>query len=349
MTHTAFKKAAREYQIKYRKETIKDIDGNKYPTWLSDVYAKKGKNFFDGFGIFDAAQKYRKIYFSYPLNRGRINLYSDMLRSEHIPFNLFVPLKKDLEFCKRVFNKILGGNIASIDKNIVINNTITENIIIEYAPSPKENYLNDRTSFDTYIEYTHTDNSKGIICIEVKYTEKEYPLVKFEKDKITLTKSYQDVEDFKNQKGIYYNTTKACKLYKEECLMDLVGNKFRQIWRNHLLAESILIENEKNNQIGDKDKIKHAHSLIFHPEGNEHFKEVGEKYKEEMLADNKKDTFGLVTFEKFIEICKNCNPDNEFQNRGSDKNNSKKSVIFANTNKQQQYGKQHAKKHRNLA
>ncbi len=88
-----------------------------------------------------------------------------MLTSEHIPFNFFVPLYQNNDFCKIVFSELLEVNIHSIDK-----------IEIEYAPKPKENYLNDGTSFDTYIEYTSSDNSKGIIGIEVKYTENEYKL-----------------------------------------------------------------------------------------------------------------------------------------------------------------------------
>lgn len=301
MKHIEFKNAARRHQIEHREQKIKSVDYNKYQTWLTDEDAKSGKNFFNGLGIFDEAKKYRPIYFSYPLSRGRVNLFSDMLRSEHIPFNLFVPFKQNLEFCKQVFNEILGNCVQSID-----------NITIEYAPkiTEEKKYLNDRTSFDTYIEYTHTDNLKGIIAIEVKYTEKEYPLLKYQKNKETgekeLTKSWTDVENFKNkdENSIYLNVTKACKLYKEEEFMHLVEDKFRQIWRNHLLVESILIE--------DKDEFKHAYSLIFYPKGNEHFTEIGKEYSE-MLADNKKDKFGLVTFENFIKICRSCKPNSEFE------------------------------------
>ena len=45
---------------------------------------------------------------------------------------------------------------------------------------------------------------------------------------------------------------------------------------------------------------------------SEHFTEIGNKYSE-MLADNKKDKFRLVTFEKFIEICRSCKPSSEFE------------------------------------
>ena len=283
MEQAIFKNAARTHQIEYREQKIKNISYNKYRTWLTDEDAINGRNFYSGFDIFENVIERYKIKFEKPLCRDIINKCSDMLRSEHIPFNLFIPFKKKKDFCKQVFDEILG-NIKSIDK-----------IEIEYAPSPKENYLNDKTSFDAYIEYTHTDNSKGIIAIEVKYTEKEYPLKKGSKQE----------KEINDEKGKYYSTTKECGIYKPNVIDKLKTDLFRQIWRNHLLVESILLF--------DKDKFKHAHSLIFYPKDNEHFAEAGKEYQE-MLLDNKDSKFRVITFEDFIEKCKKYCPDNEFEN-----------------------------------
>ena len=305
MEHAQFFKEAAKHQTEFRKkisENYKEFPN--YPDvqyWLTDEDGKNGKIYYDGF---DVIKSVRERYFNFHDQRD-----SNMLRSEHIPFNLFIPFRKDLDFCKKVFNEILGNCIKRIDSQSIVDNK--KNIKIEYAPSPKEKYLNDRTSFDAYIEYTHTDNSKGIIGIEVKYTEKEYPLVKFQKNKETnekeLTKAWIDVENFKkqNNNSIYYNVTKACKLYKPEHFLHLVENKYRQIWSNHLLAESILIE--------DEDKFKHAHSLIFYPKANEHFTEAGKEYSE-MLIDNKDNKFVLVTYEDFIAKCRKHCVNSEFKN-----------------------------------
>jgi len=171
---------------------------------------------------------------------------------------------------------------------------IGKGLKIEYAPSPKEKYLNDRTSFDAYIEYTHSDKSKGIIAIEVKYTEKEY----------SLKKDSKEAKDIDNEKGRYYFITEKCGIYKPNVIDKLKTDLFRQIWRNHLLVESILYE--------DKDKFKHAHSFIFYPNDNEHFTHVEKEYSE-MLINNSDNKFGLVTFENFIEKCKKYCPDKEFE------------------------------------
>ena len=255
MEHAQFLKEAAKHQTEFRKKISKDC--KKFPNypdvqyWLTDADGKKGKIYYDGFDIFKSV---RERYPNFHDQRD-----SNMLRSEHIPFNLFIPFRKDLYFCKKVFNEILGNCIKQIDNQSIVDNK--KNIKIEYAPSPKEKYLNDRTSFDAYIEYTHSDNSKGIIAIEVKYTEKEYPLKKGSKQE----------KDINDETGKYYTVTKESGIYKSNVIDKLKTDLFRQIWRNHLLAESILIE--------DKDKFKHAHSLIFYPKANEHFTEAGKEYK----------------------------------------------------------------------
>jgi hypothetical protein len=227
MTNSEFKKAARQHQITYREKYI-SLEYNRYATWLSDADGQKGRNFYAGLGVFESVrQRYPQFY---------VDLYSDMLRSEHIPFNLFVPFRQNLEFCKNVFNEMMGDCIKSI-----------ENIQIEYAPSPKENYLNDGTSFDAYIEYTHINNSKGVIGIEVKYTEKEYP----------LDPKSKQAKDINDKHGKYYAISEKCGLYKPNTIETLKKDLFRQIWRNHLLAESI--------RLVDNDKFKHATSIIFIP------------------------------------------------------------------------------------
>jgi len=285
MTHAEFKKAAEKHQVEYKEKYInkdyRKFSNKSVKYWLTDEDGKEGKIYYDKY--FDIFKAVRERYPNFDAMRD-----SNMLRSEHIPFNLFVPLKQNFEFCKKVFNQILGNEF--IDK--------IEKIEIEYAPkkTKEKKYLNDRTSFDAYIEYTCTDNLKGIIGIEVKYTEKEYELEEGSKQE----------KDINDKTGKYYSVTNESGIYKPNVIEKLKTDLFRQIWRNHLLAESILIE--------DKEKFKHAHShsLIFYPSGNAHFTEVGNKYIE-MLADDKKDKFGLVTFEKFIDICRNCKPNNEFE------------------------------------
>lgn len=279
-----FKSSARLLQSKYRAEKLK-LDFDKYGNYLTKADGERGENFYPDFKIFDAVKNYR------PYNK---NLYSNMLRSEHIPFNFFIPLRDNLEFCKNVFNKILDGCIKSIEEKAIIDNK--ENIKIEFAPKPKGYYLNDGTSFDSYIEYTHKDNSKGIIGIEVKYTEQEY--------KLKLGSTEDKAID--NDESDYFRVTnnEQRKLYKSGNISKLKSDEFRQIWRNHLLGESILLF--KPNE------FKHFSSITFFPNGNKHFVETSKKYIDMLQSNDNR--FLPITYEEFFKYLNEYSPNNKFSN-----------------------------------
>src|SRR4030042_5004493 len=267
---TGFLRRARLHQSKFRAEVL-NLPYDSYGNYLSKEDGEIGNNFYKRFGIFEAVKKYRE--YNKPL-------YSNMLRSEHIPFNFFIPFNLNKTFCKNVFNEFFNGAIQTIER-----------IEIEFAPKPREKYLNDGTSFDAYIEYSRSDNSKGIIGIEVKYTEQEYRL---EED----SKQARAIID-KTSK--YYSVTERCKVYKSEAIYVLSTDKFRQMWRNQLLGESILL--------ADSDKFKHFTSLILFPKANSHFVKTSKEYTD-LLADNY-NKFLPLTYEAFFAACnKHCPDDN---------------------------------------
>lgn len=187
-----FKELARRHQIKFREEIL-GVGYNGYENILKDEDAQRGLIFFDGFKILEAADA-RYPYFK--LNQA---CFANMLRSEHIPFNFFIPLSKNLEYARAVMNRFMGG---------VINN-ITD-IRIECDPDP-EKALKDKTSFDVFIEYRHASGGYGIIGIEVKYTEKEYPLKRGSKED----------GDINNPDSTYNVLTRKIGLYRKEFIRNL--------------------------------------------------------------------------------------------------------------------------------
>lgn len=270
---TGFLKRARQHQSDFRLNYL-ELPYDTYGNYLTKCDGEKGKNFYDGFGVFDAVRAYRKY------NKA---LYSNMLRSEHIPFNIFIPLDKDKNFCKKVFEEILQTNLESIDA-----------VKIEYAPKPRKKYLNDGTSFDAYIEYTKVDGSKGIIGIEVKYTERDYKL---------LPDSKQD-KDSHNFDSLYFSVTNSCGLYKDDAINILPTDKYRQIWRNHILGESILLM--------DKDKFKYFTSMTLFPSGNTHFLKTSKEYID--LLKNSDNKFIALTYEDLFALLTKYCPDDNYQN-----------------------------------
>jgi hypothetical protein len=201
-----------------------------------------------------------------------------LLRSEHIPHNFFNPLDQNKEFCKQVFNDLLGGGIESVRP-----------IEIEYAPRPKKNYLNDRTSFDAYIEYRHSDGSVGILGIEVKYTEGSYPL------KEGSTEQKMMYEKFEQSKYKLRTEQSGQFQLKDGDFDQLKLDRYRQVWRNHLLGESIILN--------DGNEFKHFHSLTFYPSGNIHFTEVISEYKEKFLKPEYQYRVQGITYEDFFQSC----------------------------------------------
>lgn len=125
-----FKSQCRYHQSNYRSEVLKVWFDKDINVLLEDA-GRDGLNFYDGFGIRNVVKKE---------NPFRKPLYCNLLRSEHIPYNFFIPLDQNKQFRVQVFNDLLGDSIIEILE-----------IKIEYAPPQKEKYLDDHTAFDTYI------------------------------------------------------------------------------------------------------------------------------------------------------------------------------------------------------
>lgn len=276
LSYSEFKRKAREHQVKFREEIL-CVEYNKYPNVLNFSDARKGLVFYEGFREEILAELKKPVPKTSSAPSGQ--MLTNLLRSEHIPYNVFFPMNKDLNGCKDLFNHILG-------KEEILR---IEDIKIEHHPEPIENYLSDHTAFDVYISYTNTDNKECGIGIEVKYTEKEYALKEG-------TSEYAHVKDEHGNTrlfGPYFNATNNSRYFKEEVTHDiLVTNKFRQIWRNHILGASMV-------QRGD---IVQFTSITIYPKANIHFHNDAMPEYYELLSETGKDTFIPLTYEELFNL-----------------------------------------------
>lgn len=285
MTHSAFKNAARKHQGEFRENTL-HVGYDIYPNMLNKEDANKGLVFFKPFreAIMTEIRK--------PATPQSGQMLTNMLRSEHIPYNVFFPMKMDLHGTALLLNKIIGH-----DEVKCIND-----IIIEYAPKPIEFYLNDHTAFDVYIPYT---NHNGLPCgigIEVKYTEKEYPLKAGSREYHSIKSTNEHGEEITCLSKEYKNITDNCRYYGNIPPYDtLVCNDLRQIWRNHILGASMV-------QRGD---IYNFISILFYPKQNPHFSDKAIPLYEELLSKDGKASFIPLTYEilfplisKYIKVNK---------------------------------------------
>jgi hypothetical protein len=118
-----FKAQARLFQSKYRADVL-EVEFQDYGNRLTDPDAMALLNYYDKL---NTREVLRQRYPSYSRKRD-----ADMLRSEHIPFNLLAPLDSNRKAAIRIISKAWKIECREI-----------QFIEIEYAPSPKKKYLND--------------------------------------------------------------------------------------------------------------------------------------------------------------------------------------------------------------
>lgn len=272
-----FKRMARTHQSNFRENILKvSFDPTnkygKYGAFLKPEDANNGLNFCEDFRS-EILGKIQKRFPNLSTSKHE-GLYANMLRSEHIPWNVFVPMMHDRDAMVKVFNRILGKE--EIDE-------VTD-IKIEWAPD-KVQCLNDNTSFDTFIEYQSNGKKCGI-GVEVKYTEEGYPFGKKERREV-----------MEKEESRYARVTRTCGWFipaiatrplKET---PLCQDDYRQIWRNHILGASM----------EQKHMIEKFHSVTLYPKGNPHFEDVLPKY-EQFLSDNGRSSFGYITIEALIDL-----------------------------------------------
>ena len=214
--------------------------------------------YFDGLGVREAKQA---RYPGYSQDRD-----GDLLRSEHIPFNLFGPLIGRPSLAKAVLRGALGLECERVG-----------DIKIEWAPSDKRRYLDDATSFDTIAWFENPVGKKCAVGIEVKYTEGRYGWHGREKDR---------VED---PSSTYWTVTRSSGAFADPADPRLGSDSVRQFWRNHLLGLAM-------EQHGNVDEF---HSLVVYPAGNPHCAEAVPLYRS-LLTEDARERFRGVTFEDYI-------------------------------------------------
>lgn len=92
----------------------------------------------------------------------RRRLFGNLLSSMPLAFNLFAPLRFDPGLAARVVRSL----IPDIDLALVLH------VWFEHSPGrDNEELTGDRTAFDVAIVYERTDGKRGLLAIELKYSE----------------------------------------------------------------------------------------------------------------------------------------------------------------------------------
>lgn len=276
-----WKQQALIYQISFKESLGLTKSGSfrdkPYPQILSNNDAKKGANFY----TYPNEEAFKELKTWANKAHGKaVNFCGtglmNMLRSEHIPYNLFHPIAKqnddNPELVSAFFQEIFGVQIDSITQ-----------IRIEYSSHiHHKELLNDNTSFDAYIEAKYKGKTIGF-GIEVKYTEKSYPYGKTERKQM-----------FDKPDSEYNQLTKRSGIYKAETIEKLKSRKLKQFWRNHLLGIKLV---ELNKQSG----LDEFYSVHLYPIGNTYQHQAAQEYHK-CIKPKYQNRFIPVTIEKFIEV-----------------------------------------------
>ncbi len=103
------------------------------------------------------ALAYREPGAAYDISRLRTNLLS----SQPLAFNLFGPLVADRALAVRLMAELFPGTLTEVT-----------DILFEHSPGRGDpRFTADRTAFDVVIRGITTTGARGLICIEVKYSE----------------------------------------------------------------------------------------------------------------------------------------------------------------------------------
>jgi hypothetical protein len=157
---------------------------------------------------FQATKQERRHHAPGLFNEDR--LVNNLLSSQPLCFNFFGELKEDKEFARIVLQNWIP-DVREVTA-----------VLFEFAPS--ENYIEDHTAFDVAVQYLTTDERKGLFGLECKYTDsfsaKEYD-----------TAAYRSV--FEERRGSFRRD-----------YLDYIGNRYNQLFRNQLIAESLILHRQ---------------------------------------------------------------------------------------------------------
>lgn len=206
-------------------------------------------------------------------------IFDDLLSSQPLAFNLFGELHKDLALCGRLIAAMTDGRFDEATK-----------VIFEHSPGRrKERYTGDRSAFDVFIECKGQRAPRAFIGIEVKYHE-----------------------NLKGKPGThkprYDEIAREMGCFEPKDMQRLKRSPLEQIWRDHLLACSMLLAE-------DPKQYDDGLFVFLYPKDNDDCDGAVTEYRE-CLSDHR--SFAAWKLERVVEELRrlgNAPWIHEFQNR----------------------------------
>lgn len=171
-----------------------------------------GSNFLSEAAFRYAQQRARDKVICNDLTLDEFRIFNNMLSSMPLCFNMFSDLRSllliDERACALAIKKLFR-KLDWIDSVLYIG--------VEFIPVPTENYIDDKTAFDSLIIVTDSCGQRGLIAIETKYTD-------------LLGKNMSRKNSKKNE------LVRQAKLFHPTRAEELVQQGYTQLYRNFLLT-----------------------------------------------------------------------------------------------------------------
>lgn len=169
-------------------------------------------------------------------------VFDDLLSSQPLCFNLFGELQRDLGHASRALEALARGRIARVTA-------------IEFEHSPgrgNTRYTGDKSAFDVFVEYVNAAGGRGFVGIEVKYHENL-------KDELA------------RHRPRYDEVAVAMGAFHSDAMDRLQSKPLHQLWRDHLLAGSLLLDATAGYADG--------FFTVLYPVGNVHCQRAVDGYR----------------------------------------------------------------------
>jgi hypothetical protein len=188
----------------------------------------------------------------------RPRIFDDLLSSQPLCFNLFGELKRDLALATRVIARLAPDKIKTVHR-----------IEFEHSPGRREpKYTADRSAFDVYVEYESIGGQMGFMGIEVKYHENLNDALAPHRER-------------------YDQVAQGMGCFHPSRLSDLRQKPINQLWRDHMLAGSMLLT----------DSWAEGMFVVLYPAENSHAAAAIQKYQACLAGSS---TFATWTLESFV-------------------------------------------------
>jgi len=201
-------------------------------------------------------------------------LFTNLLSSQPMAFNIFLPLK---------WNYFNVGNAVFKELFPFLNIKCLEDIQMEYVPNDEngkdKRVTRDRSCFDVFVKYKNNNDETCGIGIEVKYTESFSQSDYWNRTDDKKTRYIDAIEkEYTNQ---------FFKKYEEEYLRP----KYNQLFRNQLIVE----------EVKKKTPIKNCILAVVHSKEDEKCAKLVAEFQDLIKQKN---SCIPITIERIIKLAK---------------------------------------------